>query len=371
MAETNNVPREIKRVDPPIQFDSPQFSFDIEVDQFLWASQARTAFRVTGKGLTAAVGDSGLRTTHVDFAGKVLAKRNFTTDNGGDPGNVTDLNGHGTNVAGLILANGDHIGIAPDANIVPLKVLSNSGSGSFAWLSNALQWVIDHHEEFNISALCLSLGDGGNYTSDNFSNDDIRDKIRTLHQARVAVAIAAGNDYHAHNSQQGMGYPAIIRDCVSVGAVFDAAEGGFSYASGAIAHSTRAGQITPFSQRLHASVASNTATDIFAPGAPATSAGIQNDHGESTQHGTSQATPVVVGLILLMQQFYKRETGVLPEVDDLVPWLQNGGVVIHDGDDEDDNVQHTNLNFIRVDALSALDAVRRHLQKKRLEEAMA
>jgi hypothetical protein len=53
-------------------------------------------------------------------------------------------------------------------------------------------------------------------------------------------------------------------------------------------------------------------------------------------------------------------------VDDLVLWLRRGGVEIHDGDDENDNVQHTRLNFVRIDALSALDAVRRHLQKKQL-----
>jgi hypothetical protein len=48
--------------------------------------------------------------------------------------------------------------------------------------------------------------------------------------------------------------------------------------------------------------------------------------------------------------------------------LRRGGIPIHDGDDEDDNVGHTNLDFIRADALSALDAVRRSLHKQRLEE---
>jgi hypothetical protein len=187
----------------------------------------------------------------------------------------------------------------------------------------------------------------------------------------VAVVIAAGNDYFAHGSQQGMSFPAILRECISVGAVYDAPEGDFSYRSGAKAFSTRAGQITPFSQRLHYSVNRNTRTDIFAPGAPVTSAGNQGEHGESTQHGTSQATPVTVGLLLLMQEFYQRVTGELPVVDDLVTWLRRGGVTIHDGDDEDDNVEHTSLNFLRADALSALDAVRRHLHRMQLEQGTA
>jgi hypothetical protein len=51
----------------------------------------------------------------------------------------------------------------------------------------------------------------------------------------------------------------------------------------------------------------------------------------------------------------------LPTVAQLINWLQRGGVPIFDGDDEDDNVEHTKLNFLRADAISALDAVRRAL----------
>jgi subtilisin family serine protease len=270
------------------------------------------------------------------------------------------------------VANDDHIGIAPEANIIPLKVLGNKGGGSFQWVDSALQWVLDNHEKHNITVVCMSLGDGSNRTSDdNLSNNSIRQKIRKLRDERIAVTIAAGNDYFKHNSQQGMGYPAIIRECVSVGAVYDAAEGGFSYGSGAKAHSTRAGQITPFSQRLHPTVNRNNRTDIFAPGAPVTSSGIKGPHGESIQHGTSQATPVTAGLLMLMQEFYNRAEGEMPKVDDLVKWLRRGGVSIRDGDDEDDNVQHTGLTFLRADAMSAMDAVRRQIQKNALRRNMA
>lgn len=368
---SQTVPTEIPPVDAPVQFDEPSFSFLPQVDSFLWVSQARRAFGVSGAGLAAAVLDTGLNVSHVDFAGRVPAQRNFTRDNGGNPDNAADGNGHGTNVAGIIAADGDHKGIAPGAQIIPLKVLGDTGGGSFAWVDSALQWVLDNHQAFNISVACLSLGDGGNYLSDDFGANSLRDRIQALRAARVAVVIAAGNDYHKHGSQQGMGFPAILRECISVGAVYDAAEGGFSYRSGAQAFSTRAGQITPFSQRLHYTVNRSTRTDIFAPGAPVTSSGILGDHGESTQHGTSQATPVTVGVILLMQEFYKLATGELPEVDDLVTWMRRGGVTIVDGDDEHDNVQHTGLSFIRVDALSALDAVRRHLQRMQLSATSA
>lgn len=374
MTDTPRIPAEINPVEPPMQFDSPEFAFDLEIDRFLMVPQARQAFGVTGNGLTVAVLDTGLNTTHIDFAGRVVAQRNFTPDNNNNADDATDGNGHGTNVGGIIVANGDHKGIAPAANIIPLKVLRNTSGGSFVWIEQALDWVIENRVRYNISAVCMSLGDGQNYTAEDgipYAIETMQTKIRTLKAAQVAVVIAAGNDFFPHHSQQGMSYPAILRECVSVGAVYDADEGGFQYHSGAIAYSSKAGQITPFSQRLHPTKNSDTYTDIFAPGAPVTSSGINGPHGESIQHGTSQATPVIVGVILLMQEFYRRATGQLPEVDDLVTWLRRGGAPIYDGDDEHDNVQHTHLEYIRVDALSAVDAVRRHLQKQLLEKSIA
>lgn len=370
MAGEQKFPREIVPVKPPVQFDAPPFPYLLEVDDFLWVSRARRAFGVDGKGLAVAVLDTGLNTQHVDFAGRMVAQRNFTPDNGGNADDATDGNGHGTNVGGIIVAKGDHAGIAPGANIIPLKVLTNRGGGSFQAIDDALAWVIANRDQYNITTVCMSLGDGGSYIDDaRFVLDPIRAKIRELYDMKVSVGIAAGNHYYTHGSKQGMSYPAIIRESVSVGAVYDAPEGGFRYLDGAEAFSTRGGQITPFSQRLHHSVNRATRTDIFAPGAPVTSSGMRGEHGESTQQGTSQATPVTVGLILLLQEFYQRTAKELPLVSTLVRWLRRGGVVIHDGDDEDDNVQHTDQSFIRVDALSALDAVRRQLYKELLREA--
>jgi subtilisin family serine protease len=179
------LPEQIKPVDPPaVQFDAPQVPFLPEVDEFVRASQARQLFQVTGKGLCAAVLDTGLNTKHVDFAGRIATMRNFTPDNDGDPNDVTDGNGHGTNVAGIVLANGDHAGMAPEATVAPLKVLTNHGGGSFEWVDQALDWVLQNQAAHNISAVCMSLGDGGNYTEDGpFSGDALEQKIAALRQA--------------------------------------------------------------------------------------------------------------------------------------------------------------------------------------------
>lgn len=363
-------PQKVSPVDSPIQVTRPQFSPSlIEAGSLIGAAEARTQFAVTGSGLTVAVLDTGLRTTHVDFTGRVVAQRNFTQDNNSDPDNASDGQGHGTNVTGIIAANKLHIGIAPGANIIPIKVLDNAGNGSFEAIDQALQWVIDNRKKHNITAVCMSLGDGGNYGDDSqFVADQIRAKIQKLRNNKVAVVVAAGNDFFTHSSVQGMGYPAICRETISVGAVYDAREGGFTYSSGAVTTESAPDRITPFSQRLHQSVNTAVRTDIFAPGAPITSSGILNDEGESVQHGTSQATPVIAGAILLMQEYHFKLTNTLPSVKNLETWLRNGGVTINDGDDEADNVTNTGLNFIRVDVVNSLENERRHLQRLMLHE---
>ncbi|NEQ70624.1 MAG: S8 family serine peptidase [Symploca sp. SIO2D2] len=143
-SETSSYRQEISPVEKPVQFERPQFGASlIQVGSLIRAPQARNNFSVTGKGLTVAVLDTGLRTTHLDFEGRVIEQQNFTADNGGNVDDASDGNGHGTNVAGIIVANRFHTGIAPGANVIPIKVLSNRGGGSFSAIRDALQWVIE------------------------------------------------------------------------------------------------------------------------------------------------------------------------------------------------------------------------------------
>lgn len=349
----------VKPVPKPVQRGELFNAELIEVSSLINVTQARLTYGVNGSGFTAAVLDTGIRATHQDFSGRVVAQVNYTPDNGGNTANANDGDGHGTNVAGIIAASGVHTGMAPGASIAALKVLDNDGSGSFADIDAAISWVMANRNTYNITVVNLSLGDGGNYTTK--LSDSFRTKLQTLRNAGVAVCAAAGNDFSGWNSAQGMGYPAIFPETVSVGAVYDANIGGVLYGDGSQAFTTAADRICPFSQRLHPTVSATNRTDIFAPGAAVTSAGITSDTSSSTDHGTSQATPVVAGVILLMQDYYKRTTGNLPTVDQLEKWLRAGAKTINDGDDENDNVTNTRLDFLRVDALAALQAAEQEI----------
>jgi len=335
----------------------------VQASAYIHASEARAKYNVTGAGSTVAVLDTGLRTTHADFSGRVRGGRNFTAESGGAVDVVKDRNGHGTHVAGIIVAGDVHTGIAPGSSLVAVKVLDREGGGSMSVIEDALEWVANHRAEFGIAVVNLSLGDGMNHPDDaDLSLMRMARLIDDLRAEGVSVVAAAGNGYRRWSPEGqeprfGMAKPAILRGAISVGAVYDADVGARTYGSGAYARTTASGRITPFSQRLPAKEGSPCATTLFGPGAPMSSSGIQNDRGSTEQSGTSHAAPIVSGVILLMHELHQRVTGHAPTVDEIERWLRAGARTIQDGDDEDDNVAHSPASYQVVDALGALDAM--------------
>ena len=212
-------------VDP----SAPSFApLDAEVDSFVQIPQARAKFKVTGKGLAVVVIDTGANPRHISFQGQLLRGKNFSTQGG--PDDTTDFDGHGSNVAGIIAAKqvppieGMPLGIAPDAKIIPLKVFPGGRK-----LTDALQFVLDNIDNYKtkdgvtVSVVNMSLGTPQNLQDLSGSNPqdflDQRDRIAKLRAKNIVVTVAAGNDYFAFNPAQGMGFPAICPETVSVGAV--------------------------------------------------------------------------------------------------------------------------------------------------------
>lgn len=336
-------------VEKPVQLEKRVASARLaQASDLINAVQARAQFNVTGQGLTVAVLDTGIRSSHADFAGRVVAQRSYVS------GSAADDHGHGTNVAGIIAANGVHTGVAPGAGIVSLKVLDGQGGGAISDVHSALQWVLDNRATYNISVVNVSLGDAGNYSEP--PQTDLAVLIRQLRDAGIAVVAAAGNHYNLYQSQ-GMGYPASVPATVSVGAVFAADIRNFAFGKGGTAYTTGPDRIAPFSQRLHESTHSAARTDVFAPGAAVTSSGHLSDNGSSMLHGTSQAAPFASGVILLIQELYLRRNGSLPSVDLIEEVLRASGAAIVDGDDEDDNVVNSGQTYRRIDALAALSMI--------------
>ncbi len=266
--------------------------------------------------MTVAVIDTGVDYNNPALGGgfgpgaKVIAGYDFS-DNSTNPMATTSQ--HGTGVAGIIGSTSPQDpGVAPGVDIVALKVTDGTNTASLDSIARALQWVIDNHAQYNITVVNLSLSDGQNYAHNWFATtggapEEVTNLIGQLRSMNIPVVVATGNNF---NGSQGEGFAAIVQGTISVTAT------------------DLSGHLLPDAQRLGSSIGGSSATVIAAPGEGFTT--ISGDNGTSGVDGTSFATPLVSGSIVLLQQIYQQRFGALPSVDQVQQWLQNGSDPIND-----------------------------------------
>ena len=148
---------------------------------------AEAAWRVgDGSGVTVAVIDSGVDLHHEDLAAQLVPGHDFV-DGDDDP---QDAYGHGTHVAGIVAAvagNGKGIaGVAPGAEVMPIRVLDEHGSGSVENVVAGIRWATAH----GAKVINLSLGeDTQALLGPSFSS-----ALREAWAAGAIPVVAAGNE---------------------------------------------------------------------------------------------------------------------------------------------------------------------------------
>ena len=197
--------------------------------------------------------------------------------NGKDP--LTDVNGHGSHIAGTIaaLANGKGVvGVAPGAEVISLKVLNDAGSGSWSSILGAIDHAINVIESNGIdkSKAVLNMSLGGRYSS------SIDTAVKRAADLGIRFAIAAGNS--AADADQFS--PAAAGDHINVNTV-SAVDNTYQMAS-------FSNWDDPFG---------GDDIDFAAPGVGIKSY-YRNDE-LTTLSGTSMAAPHVAGLMLLESGF--------------------------------------------------------------------
>nr|BFD85013.1 S8 family serine peptidase [Streptomyces sp. Xyl84] len=232
---------------------------------------------LTGKGVTVAVLDTGVDTTHPDLAGRVTQTRSFI------PGEeVADRNGHGTHVTSTVggsgaASGGKEKGVAPDATLAVGKVLDDQGTGSESQIIAGMEWAAR-----DVHARIVSMSLGSTEASD--GTDPMAQAVNTLTaQTGALFVIAAGNT----GAPSSIGSPGAADAALTVSAV-DSAD--------------RAAYFTSAGPRLGDNALK---PDLAAPGVDILAARSRLTEGSgdyTTMSGTSMATPHVAGVAALLAQ---------------------------------------------------------------------
>lgn len=157
-----------------------------------------SASRYSGKGITIAFLDSGFF-PHPDLTmpdNRVLAYVNIPDPDFDDFGDPTDNSWHGmqTSVSAAgngYLSNGLYKSIAHQANVVLVKASDREGRIKTEYMIKGLKWILEHHKEYNIRIVNISLGEG---REQSYLDNALDQTAEALHQAGIVVVVAAGND---------------------------------------------------------------------------------------------------------------------------------------------------------------------------------
>jgi subtilisin family serine protease len=213
-------------------------------------------YNQTGSGVHAYIIDTGIRSTHNEFSGRV--GNGYDAVDGGAP---DDCNGHGTHVAGTV--GGTTYGVAKGVTLHGVRVLNCSGSGSNSGVIAGVDWVTQNRS--NPAVANMSLGGGASTALDNAVANSI--------SSGVTYAVAAGNS----NANACNYSPARTASAITVGST------------------TSTDARSSFSNY-------GTCLDIFAPGSSITAAWYTSNTATNTISGTSMASPHVAGVAALYLQ---------------------------------------------------------------------
>ncbi len=281
------------------------------------------SLNLTGADQTICVLDSGVNFTHPDLVGK---NKTCTVDcfekSCIENCSILDDNGHGTHVAGIIAASGGITGIAPNANLIGVKVLNSDGDGSETTaeedLSAAIDWCVENADIYNITVITMSLGTATLYENycDYISNS-WTNSVNNAIAKNISVIAASGNAGAGTRNTTHISAPACITNVTAVSAT------------------NKDDSISSYGHY-------GALLDLVAPGTLINSTYLSR---YAVASGTSMSTPHVAAAFALIRQFYRLQTGITYKPAQIERALKNHGRNISAPE---------GLNFTRIDIYSTI-----------------
>jgi subtilisin family serine protease len=296
----------------------------------------RSTFGFGGQGQTVAIIDSGIAYDHFSLGAgygqqyRVVGGYDFA-ENDADPYDDGPAGFHGTHVAGIVGSDhAVHQGVAPDVDLVALRVFDDDGAGFFSWVEDALSWVHDNRDSFANPITTVNMSLGTTWNSDSIPGwSTIDDELAQLEADGIFIAASAGNSFQDYN-ETGLSYPAASQHLVPVASV--GSDGAFS----------------SFSQRDSRIIAApGEAIVSTVPDHVFGSNGVPDDLGAAS--GTSMASPYLAGASTLVRQAmdFVGMQGITQ--DTIYDHLRNTADIFYD--------TTTSANYHRLNVQTAIDAL--------------
>lgn len=301
------------------------------------AAALRTSDGLTGSGQTVAVIDSGVAWDHVALGGgfgpgyRVVAGWDFA-ENDATPYDDGPSGFHGTHIAGLIGGDSPAMtGIAPQSDIVSLRVFDDNGAGELEWIESALQWVIENQDtlENPITTVNLSVGAALDDANRDSATAMLSDELQQLRDDGILVFAAAGNFYDTSSPSTEILYPASDPNVIAVTSIGSN------------------GSLSDFAQRASGlfaadgdSVASSVPDHVFGWD------GSVDDYAQLS--GTSMATPQVAAASMLLREALLKQ-GIEATPDELLSRLESSAIHATD--------PATGATYFTLDLQSAIDGI--------------
>lgn len=240
----------------------------------------------TGKGITAAILDSGIY-PHPDLKERIVDFRDFLN---GRTGCYDDYS-HGTHVAGILAGNGKlsrgrYRGIAPECRLLPVKVLDRRGNGSRQDVLRGIEFVISTRERYHTRILNISVGT----LAEGKDDEELIQAVEDAWDAGLIVVAAAGN---MGPRKESITSPGSSRKIITVGASDDEQIEAFP----------RKGRILTGYSGRGPTCACIVKPELTAPGTGIVSCSSRyafTRQGYTVKSGTSMSTPVVSGAAALL-----------------------------------------------------------------------